>query len=810
MEDKRVELEKITQKSELPAVYPSYPRPPAYPADMLSTGYGYPKSESGTGGINLRALWRTILKHKWLILVITFIVTSAATIEAYRTKSTYVATASIEVRKDATMLIKTDNLLVQSDDLDSMNTYIFRIKSQTLLAQVAANLQLDQNPKFFDNTSRKSVWESLQTVMNRLALKGEAPPAIQSIPTEKTKGTDKQMPPEEQAKWSGYAGTLAVGLNVAQLPAARLIQVSYTHTDPQTAALVANAVCNQFIIQNFKDKMAGVEQSSDYLEDKTRQLRAKVEQAEKNLNDFLSTHNMAFVDSGGKEEGANQGTKTYLDLLAKARTAEQDRIIKQSAYEQVKQGKLEDLPEAYSDPQLIDLQKKLQDLKQEEAKLLQSFGLKNPKIIAIKGQITEIQSQLETSRNKLESKIKADYEKAVREEQSFKDLAEKSKGAAASQNKEQIEFNMLKQDVATATALYNDYLTKRSHMDLERVDQKNNLFLAEPASVPGAPVGPDRMRIIFTWLIIGFTSGIGLAFFLDYLDNTVKTVEDVTQHTQLPTLGVIPVIGERKLKKLTVGKKEQANALATNGKGRGLQMQERFAALEGRSSAAEAYRVLRTSIMLSNAGNPPKLMLVSSGQPGEGKTTTTVNTAISLAQLGASVLIIDCDLRKPSVHKALGINQSRGLSTYLSRDIEIDGLIQKTQVPNLSVIPCGAIPPNPAELISSEKMRNMLVTLSERYDHILLDSPPLMYVTDPVILATMVDGVIMVIHAGKSPRDVARRARQELVTVGAKIFGVVLNNVDFRKGGYDEYYYYRYYETYGEDAHKESFDELSN
>src|SRR5262249_34856753 len=160
----------------------------------------------------------------------------------------------------------------------------------------------------------------------------------------------------------------------------------------------------------------------------------------------------------------------------------------------------------------------------------------------------------------------------------------------------------------------------------------NNLFLAEPASVPGAPVGPDRMRIIFTWLIIGFTSGIGLAFFLDYLDNTIKTVEDVTQHTQLPTLGVIPVIGERKAKKLNAGGRDESKALATNGKRRDLQMQERFAALEGRSSAAEAYRVLRTSIMLSNAGNPPKLMLVSSGQPGEGKTTTTVNTAISLAQ----------------------------------------------------------------------------------------------------------------------------------------------------------------------------------
>jgi len=806
VEEKRVELEKITAKSELPATYPAYPRQPAYPADMLSTGYGYPKAESSAGGFNIRALWRTILKHKWLILVIALIVTSAATIEAYRTKSTYVATASIEVRKDATTLIRTDNLLVQSDDTDAMNTYIFRINSQTVLAQVAANLKLDQHPKFLDNTTRKSVWESLQTVMNRLTLKGEPPPPVQPIPTERTEGTDKQMTPEEQAKWGGYAGLISGSLKVGQLQQARLIQVSYTHTDPQTAALVANAICKQFIIQNFKDKVGNVENTSDYIDEKTRQLRAKLEQAQKRVNDFLSANKMAFVGTDGKGEGTNQGTSTYLELLAKARAAEQDRILKQSAYEQVKQNKLEDLPEAYSDPQVIERQKQLQGLKQEEAKLQESFGAKNPKIVAIKSQIKEIEAQLATSKVKLAARIKADYEKAVRDEQSFKELAEQSKGEAATQNKEQIEFNMLKQDVIMATTLYSDYLAKRGQMDLERVDQKNNLFLAEPASVPGAPVGPDRMKTIFTWLIIGFTAGIGLAFFLDYLDNTIKTVEDVTQHTQLPTLGVIPSIEERKVKKLTVSKGDKATALAVNDKRKGLQMPERFATLDGRSSAAEAYRVLRTSIMLSNAGNPPKLILVTSGQPGEGKTTTTVNTAISLAQLGAKVLIIDCDLRKPSVHKALGIPQTRGLSTYLSRDIVIDDLIQKTQVTNLSVIPCGAIPPNPAELISSEKMRNMLSMLAEQYDHILLDSPPLMYVTDPVILATMVDGVIMVVHAGKSPRDVAKRARQELSTVGAKIFGVVLNNVDFRKGSYDEYYYYRYYETYGEETRPEVGD----
>jgi polysaccharide biosynthesis transport protein len=218
--------------------------------------------------------------------------------------------------------------------------------------------------------------------------------------------------------------------------------------------------------------------------------------------------------------------------------------------------------------------------------------------------------------------------------------------------------------------------------------------------------------------------------------------------------------------------------------------------IDNRSSAAEAYRVVRTSMLLSTAGNPPKTVLITSSQPGEGKTTTVVNTAISLAQLGASVLIIDCDLRKPSAHKVFGVDHSKGLSTYLSRDIDIDGLIIKLQISNLSLLPCGPIPPNPAELISSERMRNLLRTLSERYDHVLIDSPPLIHVTDPVILSSLVDGVILVVHGGKSTRAVTQRARQELASVGAKVFGVVLNNVDLKRDGYDDYYYHRYHSGY--------------
>jgi len=290
-------------------------------------------------------------------------------------------------------------------------------------------------------------------------------------------------------------------------------------------------------------------------------------------------------------------------------------------------------------------------------------------------------------------------------------------------------------------------------------------------------------------------AGVGLVFFLEYLDNTVKTVEDVSRYTQLPALSVIPAIG---------GRKRRALKAAGNASGRtdgGLSLHatsvfnsDRLLALDTRSSVAEAYRVLRTSVLLSSTEKPPKTILITSGQPGEGKTTTAVNTAISLAQLGSSVLIIDCDLRKPSVHKVLGVDHVVGLSTYLSRRGKLEDVIQELPVENLSVMTAGRIPPNPAEMISSPRMKEMLQSLGESYDHIVIDSPPLLKVTDPVILSTMVDGVILVVHGGKSTREVVKRTRHELSMAGAKIFGVVLNNVNLNDEGYESYSY----EAYGD------------
>jgi polysaccharide biosynthesis transport protein len=789
------DLEKLPGEESLRPLRPGYPGASMYP-ESSSYGYGYPSDD---GKINFQQIWRTIRKRKFLILIIVVIATSIATLEIYRTKSIYQASASIQIQKDAASLVKAGNTVIQTDDSDNINTYIYMLKSRPLLQDVVANLQLNANPRFMDVTRRKSIAEALKTITGKLSSPLSDTASDQAGKTTSIDATGTLIrSDEERARLAPYANVVASHLSIEQLPNARLLVVSFTHTDPAIAALVANGVAQNFITRSFQNKTKKFTNAKDWLDRSTRELKAKVEQSEIALLDYTRDHNIMSTD-----EKSSLATDKYLRLHEQVSRLETDRVLKGSLLEEVKAGRVTKLPESFADVDTNALQKKIQELSIEAAQLDLTFGPKNPKVIEIRQRLKALQEQADSSRKTLEERLRAEYERALRDETSLKELLAKAKTEAGQQSQATIQFTILKQDVDTAKGLYKEFLEKTSQADIEVAEQDNNLLLAEPAEVPRSPVGPQRFRAILITLFLSLCGGIGLAFFLEYLDNTIKTVEDVSRYAQLPALSVIPAMAGNQQARIGSKSKGKKAFAGSNGSSQtalshpsGLD----HTLFDSRSTAAEAYRVLRTSVLLSAAGSPPKTILVTSGQAGEGKTTTTINTAISLAQLNASVLVIDADLRRPSAHKMFGIRSPRGLSTYLSRNVDLHSLIQKLEIPNLSLLPCGAIPPNPAELISSEKMKNMIKELSAQYDHILIDSPPLINVTDPVILSTMVDGVILVVHGGKSNKHVIQRTRRELMNVGAKIFGVVLNNVDLKRDGYNDYYYNRYYAGYGSNS----------
>lgn len=400
---------------------------------------------------------------------------------------------------------------------------------------------------------------------------------------------------------------------------------------------------------------------------------------------------------------------------------------------------------------------------------------------------SNLQGYRERTAKVLLDNLRTKYERARSEENKIRAAFNEQYNQAQSQNQGGVLLKLLEQNIETNRGFLENLKKTQSGNDVASQGSDNNISVAGFAIPNDTPVAPRRLTTVMAALFLSTLFGMGLALFLEYLDDTIRTTEEIENFLQLPALAAIPTIESMPKRKLLLvganGEPEEDPA-----------SYELLISADSRSSLAEAYRQLRTSILLSTAGHAPKSLLVTSSLPSEGKTTTAANTAISLAQTGAKVLIIDADMRRPRLHSVFNVGNGDGLSTILSselQDKDILDIIQRDEASNLNILTSGPIPPNPAELIGSEQMANLLKTLQSHFTHVVVDSPPITSFTDGVLIASMVDGVILVVHSGKSSRQVIRRARQLLQDVGARVFGVVLNNVNLNSQ--DNYYYYQSY-----------------
>jgi capsular exopolysaccharide synthesis family protein len=450
-----------------------------------------------------------------------------------------------------------------------------------------------------------------------------------------------------------------------------------------------------------------------------------------------------------------------------------------------------------------DTQKKIADLMANRARMLEEYKETAPEIKEIDTQI----SSLEESANKLLSRnsgrideyrdrtaqvlisnLRTKYERAKSEEDKIRAAFNEQYNQAQAQNQGGVLLRLLEQNIETNRGFLENLQKTQSGNDVASQGSDNNISVAGFAIPPDTPVAPRRLTTVVAAMFLATLFGMGLALFLEYLDDTIRTTEEIENYLQLPALAAIPTVDsmpKRRLLLVGANGEEPEDNIASS---------ELLISADPKSSLAEAYRQLRTSILLSTAGHAPKSLLITSSLPSEGKTTTATNTAISLAQTGAKVLIIDADMRRPRLHSVFNISNTAGLSTILSSeftDADILNVIKQDERTKLNLLTSGPIPPNPAELIGSEQMANLLKILAKHFTHAVVDSPPITSFTDGVLIASMVDGVILVVHSGKSSRQVVRRGRQLLHDVGARIFGVVLNNVNLKSQ--DNYYYYQSY-----------------
>ncbi len=384
--------------------------------------------------------------------------------------------------------------------------------------------------------------------------------------------------------------------------------------------------------------------------------------------------------------------------------------------------------------------------------------------------------------------MRSQLESKRREEAQAQAAYEKEASLANFQGVAQTEMTTLRRKIDTNRNLLDTYTQRLKEQELAIANSSpDNIKIAAEAISPSSPVGPQRNRNILIAFLLSLAAGVGLAFLMDYLDDSVKTSDDIGRHLGLPTLALIPHHSMSEKRRLSLPQANGAASPATS-----------IVTLEERHSpVAEAYRHLRTSLLFSSAGKPPQTILVTSSQPSEGKTTTAINTAITLAQSDVDVVIIDCDLRRPRLHSYFEMENTQGLTNYLSGEPNTDHLIKRCKgLPKLRVITSGPIPPNPAELLSSDEMKKLLQFLRGRYKHVIIDSPPAISFTDAAILSTLVDGVVLVAMAGKSSLHLMRRFKQRLGNIGARVYGVVLNGI---KANSVEYGYYGtgYYDYYG-------------
>jgi len=710
----------------------------------------------------LREYLRIFIKRIWVILGTMFVIFGATLIATLRSTPIYDAVGSIAINKPDPMLanLRESNGSEEYYDPTDLDTEVRILRSDLLALQVIKELNLDKLPEFG----------------------GHGIPPSSSLEIT----TDAIQPDSVRA--SELLGAFKGNLRVLLEPNTRIIDVHFRSPNKDLSARVVNTLANTNIEQNFKTRFESTMQASDWLSRQLVDLQMKVETSQEKLVKYQKEHNILGID-----EKQNITTQKLDELNKELTAAESERMEKESLYQLAASGDAESAASvagaalgagkssATTSGLLDKLQSQKADLRIQAAQLGTQFGPAYPKIAQVNNQITEIDAQIQSEVKKVTARLRGDYQAALQRENMLRAALEDQKQQDNKLNESAIEYSLLKRDFESNRTLYEGLLQKSKEAGVTAGLRSNNIREVDIARTPNAPAEPNIPRNLGFGFIFGLSSGIGLAFLLEAMDNTVRTPEQAQAISGLPSLGMIPmgskISAETKQGLMVASSKEPVEIITQS---------------RPQSQMAESYRALRTSLLLTSLGAPPKTILITSALPREGKTTTSVNTAIVLAQKGTNVLLIDADLRRPSIHKALGIGPRVGLSNVLTGGATLEeAVVRSPMLPNLFVLPAGTPPPNPAELMASSQMFDLLAELREQYDHVVVDTPPTLSVTDAVVLSTRADAVVLVIRSSQTTKPALRRARDILTQVNARVAGVLLNAVNLSSPDYSYYYEYQ-------------------
>ena len=713
-------------------------------------------------------------KHQWLILSFMLAVVTIVAIATFRMQPVYVATARIEMDRENSNILPfqgADSYDFMTDLENYIETQSKILTSETLALQTIRNGGLSSRPEF---SSPGGPSEAV---------------AIGSLANQK-------RPPE--------LGEFLGSLSVRRVPNSRLMDVNFESTDPQLAARIVNAHIATYIEQNFRSRYEATTRATTWLADQLGELKIRVQKAEDARIAYERQNQIWTID-----DKQNITTQRLADVNKELTEAQSERMKKESLYQFAKSGNLDAVPQVHSSSALTDSLKKRTDISSQYADALSQYGPNFPRVQRLQAQLKEADDSIEKEKKKILDVLESDYQEVRQRESLLTQRLDQQKAEANQMAEKLVEYNILKREAEANKSLYDGLMTKLKETAIAQGLRSSNIRVVDPAMIPSTPARPAKARNVTLAFIVGLVGGIGLALLREYLDNTVKTPDDIETLARLPSLAVVPQFagsnGTDKKQRLLQG-------FAANGHEKRIEL---VAQHLPKSQMSEAFRALRTSILLSQADHPPQVILVTSALPREGKTTAAANLAVTLAQLGDRTVLVDADLRKPGVGRLLNLGSGKyaGLSSYLAGVSSLDLVtVPHPAIPNLAAIPTGPLPPNPADLLSSHKLADAITELRTKYKFIVIDSPPVMAATDAVILSVQTDGVLLVVRSGETPKEAFTRTRDLLNSVKCRILGVVLNAVDSNAPDY--YYSYRYYPySYGygpQEAAEASHDENSD
>lgn len=729
--------------------------------------------------VDLRDYLHVIKKRRWTIIAVFAVTVITVAVHAFTATPIYEATTRLIIDKENPNVVSIQEVMAfDTSGSDYYQTQYKIIESRTVAREVVNRLHLDKSEEFFPAPKDDFISNLKRSFMNTVTFWADS-----IVSLLKTDGDTKSQIPEGYEEDSELVYDFIDRIEIKPIRNSRLVDIKFQAKDPVLVARITNAIARVYMDKNLEIKLKAVQDAVEWLHKRIEDERKKVEKTEEALLRYKEKHNIITDFSSDTEKITAQKLAQLNDQVveAESKRVEAETRFKQAKAMQGTPDMLDSIPEVLRSEIVKEIKKMEVELYKRMSELSRKYGRKHPKIVAIESELKAIQKRKKQEINRIINSLRNEFKVALAREDSLKRALAKQERESLNLNQKAIKYGVLRRDVESARQMYELLIKRFKETTLTEDMKTGNIRIVDKAEIPKDPVKPRKKLNILLAMIVSLITGIGLTFFYEYLDNTIKFPEDIKKHLNIPYLGPVP----------TFAKGENPHSANNPGL---------VTIHSPKSIASEAYRGIRTSILFSSARSEPRVILISSAGPQEGKTVTASNLAVTMAQSGSKVIVLDCDLRRPTIHKIFGLKRDEGMTNILVGKKDISEVVVNTRIPNLYAISCGPIPPNPSEILGSGRMTKLIEILRKNYTRIIIDSPPVSAVTDGVVLSKTVDGVVLVVHANNTAREVVRNGLDQLKAVGAHVLGVVLNGVDMSRDGY--YYNQYYYYYYGEERKK--------